>query len=134
MEIAGFNFITGQLDGCRLIESIFPAVFDHQRLWAVAASYPLLWEEQLTTVTLNDVSQMGELGGDAPKILAWILQQNQLRVEIVSTSWVVGTNTRAEEQIRSVLDAVGRPTRNIFTTRDEAITFLRERIRTKRGS
>ena len=132
MEIAGFNFTIGQLDGCRLIESVFPAVFDQQRLWAVAASYPLLWEEQIPTVTMNDVSGMGELDGEAPTVLAWILRQNQLRAQIVATSWVIGTNLRAGDQIRAVLREVGRPTDNVFTTRDEAMAFLRDRIRVRR--
>ncbi|MBK6316832.1 MAG: hypothetical protein IPF53_21730 [Blastocatellia bacterium] len=132
MEIAGFNFVIGQLDGCRLIESVFPAVFDQHRLWAVAASYPLLWEEQIPTVTINDVSGMGELDGEAPKVLAWILQQNQLRAQIVATSWVIGANVRAGEQIRDVLLEVGRPTDTIFATVDEAKVYLRDRIRVKR--
>lgn len=132
MEIAGFNFTIGQLDGYRLIESVFPAVFDQHRLWAVAASYPLLWEEQIPTVTINDVSGMGELDGEAPKVLAWILQQNQLRAQIVATSWVIGTNVRAGEQIRAVLLEVGRPTDTIFTTLDEAKAYLSDRIRAKR--
>lgn len=132
MEIAGFNFAIGQIDGCRLIESVFPSVFDQQRLWAVAASYPLLWEEQIPTVTLNDVSGMGELEGEAPRVLAWILQQNQVRAQIVATSWVIGTNIRAGEQIRAVLEEVGRPTDNIFTTPEEAKAFLQDRIRVRR--
>lgn len=131
MEIAGFNFTVGELDGCRLIESVFPAVFDQKRLWAVAASYPLLWEETIPTVTLNDVSGMGELDGEAPSVLAWILQQNQLRAQIVATSWVIGANVRAGDQIRRVLVEVGRPTDNVFTTRAEAQAFLRDRIRVK---
>lgn len=134
MEIAGFSFSIGELDGCRLIESTFPAVFDQQRLWAAAASYPLLWEESIPTVTLNDVSNMGELDGEAPAVLAWTLRQNQLRAQIVATSWVIGTNLRAGEQIRDVLVQVGRPTNNVFTTRQEATSFLMDRIRARRES
>lgn len=129
MDIAGFSFMVSQLDGYRFIESRFPSSFDQQRLWAAAASYPMLWEEKVATVTLNDVSEMGDLAGEAPTVLAWVLRQNQLRAQIVATSWVVGANRRAGEQIREVLLAVGRPTDTIFETRDEAIAFLRARIR-----
>jgi hypothetical protein len=130
MQIAGFSFTIGELDGYRFIESVFPSVFDQKRLWAAASSYPTLWDETKTTVTLNDVTAMGDLDAEAHKVLRWVLQQNMIRARLLATSWVIGDNERAGEQIREVLVEVGRPADNLFATRDEALAFLRERIRT----
>ena len=73
MHIAGFTFTVSELDGFRFIETVFPSVFDRRRLWAAASSYPTLWDENLPTVTLNDVEHMGELDAEASKNLGGIL-------------------------------------------------------------
>ena len=129
MQIAGFTFAVGELDGFRFIETVFPSVFDQRRLWAAASSYPTLWDENLPTVTLNDVTHMGEMDAEASKVLKWVLQQNQIRARLVATSWVTGENARAREQIAEILNEVGRPADTLFEERDEAIAFLRDRIR-----
>jgi hypothetical protein len=129
MHIAGFTFAVSEIDGFRFIETIFPAVFDQRRLWAAASSYPTLWDENLPTVTLNDVEHMGEMDAEASKVLKWVLQQNQIRARLVATSWVTGGNVRAREQILEVLRDVGRPVDTVFEQREEAIAFLRARIR-----
>jgi hypothetical protein len=129
MQIAGFTFTIGELDGYRFIESVFPSAFDQKRLWAAASSYPTLWDETKATVTLNDVTAMGDLDAEAHKVLRWVLQQNMIRARLLATSWVIGENERAREQIREVLVEVGRPADNLFATREDALAFLRERIR-----
>jgi hypothetical protein len=129
MHIAGFTFAVGELEGYRFIETIFPATFDESRLWAAASSYPTLWDEALPTVTLNDVTQMGQLGSEAQKVLRWVLQQNTIRARLLATSWVVGDNARGRSEIETVLRDVGRPLDTIFETRDEALAYLCQRIR-----
>ena len=129
MHIAGFTFTVSELDGFRFIETVFPGVFDQRRLWAAASSYPTLWDENLPTVTLNDVAHMGELDAEASKVLKWVLQQNQIRARLVATSWVTGGNAHAREQILTILRDVGRPTDTIFDRREDAVEFLREQIR-----
>src|SRR3569832_1489323 len=124
MQIAGFTFTVGELEGHRFIESVFPSSYDQKRLWAVASSYPTLWDETKTTVTLNDVRAMGALDAEAHKVLRWVLQQNMIRARLLATSWVIGDNERAGEQIREVLLEVGRPAANLFATRDEAHAVL----------
>ena len=129
MQIAGFTFTVSDLEGYRFIESVFPTVFDHRRLWAAASSYPTLWDEHRPTVTLNDVSHMGDLDGEARKVLKWVLQQNAIRARLLATSWVTGGDERIRSQIASVLVEVGRATDTIFDTREEAIAYLRDAIR-----
>lgn len=129
MQIAGFTFTVSELDGYRFIESVFPTTFDQKRLWAAASSYPTLWDEKKPTVTLNLVGQMGDLDDEARKVLRWVLQQNQIRAQLVATSWVTEGNTRVQAQIEAVLNEVGRPSNNIFETRDAAIEYLRTKIR-----
>lgn len=129
MQIAGFTFAVSELEGYRFIETIFPSVFDRQRLWAAAASYPTIWDEVRPTVTLNDVSEMGELDDEAHKVLRWVLQQNMIRARLLATSWVTGGNERSREQIAEVLVDVGRRTDTIFESRDEALDYLHRKIR-----
>ena len=134
MEVAGFTFTIGELDGCRLIESVFPHSIDKSRVWTVASSYPTLWDESRPTVTMNDVTQLGPLSDEARGVLKWVLQQNMRRATLVATSWVTGGDEQVRERICSVLTEVGRPTETVFATREEAIEYLRERIRASRDA
>lgn len=129
MQIAGFTFAVSELDGYRFIETVFPAVFDRQRLWAAASSYPTLWDEARPTVTLNDVTLMGELDAEALRVLKWVLQQNTIHARLLATSWVTGGNERSREQIVAVLCDVGRQTDNLFETREDALAYLHLQIR-----
>jgi hypothetical protein len=129
MQIAGFTFLVSELEGYRFIETVFPDTFDRKRLWAAASSYPTLWDETRPTVTLNDVTQMGELDEEARKVLKWVLQQNMIRAQLLATSWVTGSNDRAREQIAEVLRDVGRETDTLFVERGEALAYLRRKIR-----
>lgn len=129
MHIAGFTFAVSELDGYRFIETVFPSVFDQRRLWAAASSYPTLWNENLPTVTLNDVANMGELDAEASKVLKWVLQQNQIRARLIATSWVTNGNLHSREQIATILHEVGRATDTIFDERTDALAYLRQQIR-----
>jgi hypothetical protein len=129
MQIAGFTFLVSEFEGYRFIETIFPDAFDQKRLWAAASSYPTLWDESRPTVTLNDVTNMGDLDGEARRVLKWVLQQNMIRAQLLATSWVTGSNDRARDQIAEVLLDVGRQTDTLFESREEALAYLRRRIR-----
>lgn len=129
MQIAGFIFTVSELEGYRFIETVFPAEFDRDRLWAAASSYPTLWDESRPTVTLNDIRLMPEMDDEARRVLRWVLQQNQIRARLLATSWVTGDNQVARQQIESVLTSVGRPVTTVFNTRAEALTHLRGAIR-----
>ena len=129
MQIAGFTFLVSELEGYRFIETVFPDTFDRKRLWAAASSYPTLWDEGRPTVTLNDVTQMGDLDSEARRVLKWVLQQNMIRAQLLATSWVTGSNESAREQIAEVLRDVGRQTDTLFAGRDEALSYLRRKIR-----
>jgi hypothetical protein len=130
MEIAGFVIEVGELDGTRLIRTVFPTVFDSRRLWAAASSYPTLWDEENPTVTINDISMMGDFeeSPEARNVVKWVLEQNQKRARLVATSWVYGDNDRAAAQIRSLLEEVGRSTGNLFARDDEALQYIRGRL------
>ncbi len=134
MQIAGFTFIVGDLDGYRFIETVFPAVFDRTRLWAAASSYPTFWDELHPTVTLNDIRAMGELDAEPQRVLRWVLQQNMVRARLLATSWVTGGNPLARSQIEAILREVGRPTNTVFESRDEAMDHLRAEIAAWRTS
>src|SRR4051812_28909815 len=108
MEIAGFQFNTSDLDGYRLIESVFPDTIDKSRLWSVASSYPTLWDEKKPTVTINDLTAMKLFGTEELGVLKWVLQQNDVRAQLLATSWVTGPNGALAEQVRAVLGEVGR--------------------------
>lgn len=129
MQIAGFTFFVSEFEGYRFIETVFPDTFDQKRLWAAASSYPTLWDEGRPTVTLNDVTQMGDLDGEARRVLKWVLQQNMIRAQLLATSWVTGSNESAREQIAQVLRDVGRQTDTLFEKREEALDYLRRKIR-----
>jgi hypothetical protein len=129
MQIAGFTFSVGEIDGFRFIEAVFPESIDPSRVWAAASSYPTMWDEPRPTVTLNDVSNLGELEPEPRRVLRWVLQQNSLRAQLVATSWVTRGNERAREQIAEVLGEVGRPVDTIFELRDQALEHIAREIR-----
>jgi hypothetical protein len=72
---------------------------------------------------------MGDLDGEARRVLKWVLQQNMIRAQLLATSWVTGSNDRARDQIAEVLLDVGRQTDTLFESREEALAYLRRRIR-----
>jgi hypothetical protein len=72
---------------------------------------------------------MGDLDGEARRVLKWVLQQNMIRAQLLATSWVTGSNDRARGQIAEVLLDVGRQTDTLFESREEALAYLRRKIR-----
>lgn len=128
MEIAGFTFTVGDLDGFRFVESVFPEHVDPTRIWAAAASYPTMWDEGRPTVTLNDVTRLGPVDAEAERVLCWVLQQNSLRAGLVASAWVTGDNATARERISRVLVEAGRSAETVFATRDEALAHVRLEI------
>jgi hypothetical protein len=136
MDSAGFEYFIQELDGYNLVVSLCPEVIDERKLAITTSVYYGLIEESDTHpfVCMTDVSRIRELADTARDVLMFILRRNMARPGYLCSAWVVGTNAYIDGRIRDVLTAAGRPTDTIFETRDQALDYLRGRIRTARDA
>ena len=134
MEIGGFEFRVSELDGCRVIESIYPESIDVTKLAQTIASYYDLWDDETPTVSLGNLCQLGELSDEAQQILKSVIQRTVLLPSFVGAAWYTGDNDTVYDEIARVRREAGRPTNDVFRTREDAVAFLRTAIHAWRTS
>jgi hypothetical protein len=126
LETGGFRFVSAELDGYKLIESIVPAKIDLTQLALSANGHYSLWDDETPTVTITDIRLLGGITGMARKVLVYLMKRNQARPSFRGSSWFYGDNDEGRAFIRDVLVEVGRPVESMFATRDECVEYLRE--------
>jgi hypothetical protein len=129
MEIGGFEFRVSELDGCRVIESVYPESIDITKLAQTIASYYDLWDDETPTISLGNLCNLGELSDEAQQILKSVIQRTVLEPSFVAAAWFTGENDRVYDEITRVRREAGRTTNDVYRTREEAIEFLRAAIR-----
>jgi hypothetical protein len=129
MEFGGFEFNVEELEGCRLVEVTYPPVVDISTLSVVIARYYDMWDDDAPTLSLVNLSLLVDLTPELRQIIKSVIQRTVLQPSFVAAAWYTGDNRRVFDEIRQVRKDAGRPTDDVYETRDEAIEFLRAAIR-----
>lgn len=135
MDLAGFEFKVDELDGYRVVETIYPPSIDVSKLSVIIARFYDLWDEDedAPTVSLQNLSRLEGFTDEVRQILKSVIQRTVLQPSFVAGAWYTGGNRAIYDEIMRVRREAGRSTDDVYETRDEAIAFLRATIRTRRG-
>ena len=133
IEIEEFVFNVSELDGCKLIETVFPPDIDRVKLAIPAATFLSLWDETTPTVLLADVTQLRALGDKSRDVLVHILKRNETRPNLRGAVFVATDNREMFREMQRLMPEVGRLPETVFEERDAAVAYLRERIRASGG-
>ncbi len=128
IAIGGFEFTVEEIDGCRLIEATYPATIDVSTLSHTIAQYYDLWDENVPSVSLANLSRLESLSEETRQVLKSVIQRTVLQPSFVAAAWYTDENRTIYDEIMRVRREAGRPTDDVFETRDEAIAFLRSAI------
>ena len=128
MEIGGFEFRVSEIDGCRVIESVYPESIDVTKLAQTIATYYDLWDDETPTLSLGNLCRLGELSEEVQQILKSVIQRTVLEPSFVAAAWYTGDNEKVYDEITRVRSEAGRPTNDVYRTREEAVEFLRAAI------
>jgi hypothetical protein len=112
-----------------VIESVYPEAIDITKLAQTIASYYDLWDDAVPTVSLGNLCRLGELSEEAQQILKSVIQRTVLEPSFVAAAWFTGDNETVYDEITRVRREAGRPTNDVYRTREEAVEFLRAAIR-----
>lgn len=134
MEIAGFEFQVVDADGCRIIESIYPSTVDISKLSSVIATYYDLWDEEIPTAALTNLSKLESLDGELRNILSSVIGRTVLQASFVGAAWFTVGREQLADDLRTLLRSVGRPDDNVFESRDDAVAFLRGKFAERQSS
>ena len=128
MEIGGFEFTAFELDGCRVIEAVYPAVVDVTKLSAVISHYFDMWGEETPTVSLVDLSRLEAFSDDVRQVLKSVIQRTVLQPNFVGAAWYTRENRAIFDEIVRLRREAGRPSDDVFETRDEAVGYVRDLV------
>jgi hypothetical protein len=128
IRVGGFEFDVGELDGCQLVEVAYPRSVDISTLSAVIARYYDLWDADVPTVQLVDLSRIEGFTDELGQVLKSVIQRTVLQPSFVCAAWFTGANPAVHDEIVRLRREAGRPTDDVFETRDEAIAYLRGAI------
>ena len=124
MEIAGFVFTVDEIDGVRIIEASYPPTVDVTRLSTVIAYYFDLWDEDVPTVSLVDLSRVAAFGEEVREVLKSVIQRTVLQPSFIGAAWYTRDNRAIFDEIRRLRVEAGRTTDDVFETRDEAVSYV----------
>ena len=124
-------YTVGDLDGFRLIEVFYPTVIDLSKLSSATARYLSIWQLDIPTVQLNDVTTTGVFDEIRSNVLVSMLRRNATRSNYWGSIYWIGDNTEFEPGLRDILETAGRDPNCIFRSRDDAIRALRAYIAEK---
>jgi hypothetical protein len=125
MEIGGFEFTVDEIDGCRVIEAVYPPVVDVSKLSAVISYYFDLWDEDVPTVSLVDLSQLSAFTDEVRQVLKSVIQRTVLQPSFVGAAWYTRENRAIFDEIVRVRREAGRTSDDVFETREEAVDYVR---------
>jgi hypothetical protein len=132
MDVEGFEFTVDVLDECRLIQTVFPVSIDFRTVSVPSATFLSLWDDTTPTVLLADISRLLAIAPETRVLLKHILQRDEVRPNLIASSWVVGENDAMRLMLEELLPEVGRSIDTIFTTRYKAIDYLTSLIRSRK--
>ena len=124
MEIGGFVFTVEESDGVRIIEASYPPSVDVSKLSTVIAYYFDLWDEDLPTVSLVDLSRLSAFSEEVREVLKSVIQRTVLQPSFIGAAWYTRENRAIFDEIRRLRTEAGRPTDDVFETRDEALDYV----------
>jgi hypothetical protein len=124
MEIGGFVFTIDEVDGVRIIEASYPPTVDVSKLSTVIAYYFDLWDEDVPTVSLVDLSRLSAFSEEVREVLKSVIQRTVLQPSFIGAAWYTRENRAIFDEIRRLRAEAGRPTDDVFETRDEALDFV----------
>jgi hypothetical protein len=135
MDLAGFEFRVDELDGCRVLETIYPPSIDVAKLSVTIARYFDLWDEggDTPTVSLQNLSRLEGFTDEVRNVLKSVIQRTVLQPSFVAGAWYTDGNHAIYDEIMRVRRAAGRSTDDVYDTRAEAVAFLRATIRARLG-
>jgi hypothetical protein len=133
MDDTEIRYEIGELDGCRLVEVIYPTSIDLSKLSTATAKYVALWEVDVPTVFLNDFVRTDVVDEARANVFLSLLRRNDTRPNFWGSTFVVGGNDALARQVYELLEAAERRSDCVYTTRDEAVDALRQMIALKTG-
>jgi hypothetical protein len=133
MDDTEIRYEIGELDGCRLVEVIYPRSIDLSKLSTSTAQYVAVWELDVPTVFLNDFVRTDIVDEARANVFVSLLRRNDTRPRFWGSAFVVGSNDAVARQMLELLELAGRPSDCVYATRDEAIAALRRQIALRVG-
>jgi hypothetical protein len=127
MEDTEVQYSVGDLDGVRLIRTMFPKTLAPSTMAEGYAKYLALWEVDTPTVVLVDVSRLDGLPPAGRGAIAVLLRRIGIIPSFITSAWLCGRNPVASV-FEGLLREAGRDVRAIFEREEDAIAYLRERI------
>lgn len=124
MEIGGFVFTIDEIDGVRIIEASYPPTVDVTKLSTVIAYYFDLWDEDIPTVSLVDLSRLTAFGEEVREVLKSVIQRTVLQPSFIGAAWYTRENRAIFDAIRRLRVEAGRTSDDVFETRDEALAYV----------
>ena len=128
MQDIAFQFILEELDGVRVIRIVFPPAILLSVMAETYARYMALWESEVPTVVLADISRLERLEQDALEAIGVLLRRVGIMPAFIGSAWVCGDNRTLVEQIGSLMREAGRDARAAVEGEAEGVAFLRGRI------
>ena len=119
------------VEGVRLIRVLFPRVLTPSTMPEAYSQYLALWENDLPTAVLVDMSRLEEMPADAKRALHVLLGRIAILTNFVASAWMQPSHAGIAAVLADLLrDAGGQ--RTIFTAEDDALAYLRDRIAARR--
>lgn len=128
IEVGGFRLWVSDIDGIRTIETRYPPTIDVSKLSTVISTYYDLWDDESPTINLTHVDQLENLNAQVRAVLKSVVMRTIGQDTFVGSAWIFGRNEDVQREIVTILRESGRAGSSVFSTRDEAVVYLRDRI------
>jgi hypothetical protein len=120
-----------EVDGVRMIRVTFPRVLTPSTMPEAYTQYLALWEHEYPTAVLVDMVRLEEMPADAKRALHVLLGRISILENFVASAWMQPKHAGIAAVLMDLLrDAGGQ--RTIFTSEDDALAYLRDRIAARR--
>lgn len=127
-DVEGFRFWVSSVDGFRTIEGRYPPRIDVSRLSTVITCYYDLWDGDVPTITITDVSPLESFSVQVRAVLKSVIQRTVCQESFVASAWIYGDNVAVGRDVVALLREIGREGSSVFATREEAVAYVREQI------
>jgi hypothetical protein len=119
------------LDGYRLVITIFPKYVDLSHLAPAIATFFSKIEESSRWVALTDISALEKVDEGFHEVLRTVMKRAQIAQGFLGGVWVTGGRAELDEFAKGALAAAGRPLDLVHHTREGGIAHLRRIIQAR---
>ena len=132
METEHVQYSVDDLDGVRLIRVAFPRALTPATMPEAFSRYLALWEHDVPTVVLVDMTKLESLPDDGKRALQVLLGRIAIMTNFVASAWLRPRAAAIAADLLDLLSGAGA-NRIVFEGEADALAFLGERVAARRA-